>query len=144
MGHITEDLADTAVAMVEKRQKKLQGLQKEVGPPEEQDLEDAQVVFVSWGSSRNAVSEAVSILRQDGLKAGMIHFTDLWPLPTYSFPDAIDYWSVEGNATAQLARLLRSEFSLSFTDHIGRYDGLPLTATYIRSQFNERSKNVSD
>lgn len=144
MGHITEDLAGTAVAMAEKRQKKLQGLQKEVGPPEEQDLEDAQVVFVSWGSSRNAVSEAVNLLRDDGLKAGMIHFTDLWPLPSYSFSEAIDYWSVEGNATGQFGRLLRSEFGLSFTDHIGRYDGLPLTATYIRSQFNERSENVSD
>lgn len=137
-GHITEDLPNTALAMAEKRRRKYQSLQGEIHPPEETNLDDAEIVFVSWGSSRNAVSEAVDSLRQDGTRVGMIHFTDLWPLPPYSFSEEKSYWSVEGNASGQLARLLRSEYGLSFDRHLGRYDGLPLTATYIRSYFNER------
>ncbi len=137
-GHITEDLPDTALAMAEKRRRKHQALQGETRPPEETNLDDAETVFVSWGSSRNAVLEAVHSLRQDGTQVGMIHFTDLWPLPAYSFSKDKSYWSVEGNAGGQLARLLRSAYGLSFDRHLGRYDGLPLTATYIRSYFDER------
>lgn len=137
-GHITEDLPNTALAMAEKRRRKYQSLQREIRPPEETNLDDAETVLVSWGSSRNAVLEAVNSLRRDGTQVGMIHFTDLWPLPAYSFSEEKSYWSVEGNANGQLARLLRSEYGLSFDRHLGRYDGLPLTATYIRSYFNER------
>jgi 2-oxoglutarate ferredoxin oxidoreductase subunit alpha len=136
-GHITEDLAGTAVAMVQKRQLKLKGLQKEVKPPEAFALDKADVVLMGWGSSRQAILEALSLLKQDGVKAGMIHFTELWPLPDFTFPQGKNYWSVESNATAQLARLLRSEYGLAFEGTIGRYDGLPLTGQYIRSRFND-------
>lgn len=136
-GHITEDLAGTAVAMVQKRQAKLKGLQKEVKPPEAVALDKADVVLMGWGSSRHAILEALGLLKQDGVKAGMIHFTELWPLPDFVFPQEKNYWSVESNATAQLARLLRSEYGLDFEGTIARYDGLPLTGQYIRSRFND-------
>ncbi len=136
-GHITEDLAGTAVAMVQKRQVKLKGLQKEVKPPEAVALDKADVVLMGWGSSRQAILEALSLLKQDGVKAGMIHFTELWPLPDFAFPQGKNYWSVESNATAQMARLLRSEYGLAFEGTIARYDGLPLTGQYIRSRFHD-------
>ncbi len=139
LGHITEDLQDTALPMAEKRLAKLKGLRREVNPPEESGLQDADVVFVGWGSSRVAILEAIELLSGDGVNAGMIHFTEVWPLPDYRFPDGKAYWSVEGNATAQLARLLRSEYDVSFEGHIGRIDGLPLTADYIRRRFHDRN-----
>jgi len=136
-GHITEDLAGIAVAMGQKRQAKLKGLQKEVKPPEAVALDKADVVLMGWGSSRQAILEALSLLKQDGVKAGMIHFTELWPLPDFTFPQGKNYWSVESNATAQLARLVRSEYGLAFEGTIARYDGLPLTGQYIRSRFHD-------
>ena len=139
LGHITEDLQDTALPMAEKRLAKLKGLRREVNPPEESGLQEADVVFVGWGSSRVAILEALELLSGDGVNAGMIHFTEVWPLPDYRFPDGKAYWSVEGNATAQLARLLRSEYDVSFEGHIGRIDGLPLTADYIRRTFHDRN-----
>lgn len=86
--------------------------------------------------------EALHLLQHDGVKAGMIHFTELWPLSAYSFPDGKEYWSVESNATGQLSRLLRSEYGLTFQHHIRRYDGLPLTATYIKSYFNDHRERL--
>ena len=141
-GHITEDLTRTALPMLEKRLAKLQGLRKEMNPPEERSLDEADVALVGWGSSRQAVLEALRLLEQDGVKAGMIHFTELWPLPAYSFADGKEYWSVETNATGQLSRLLRSEYGLNFQHHIRRYDGLPLTANYIRSYFNDHRERL--
>ena len=133
-GHITEDLAGMAVPMAEKRMAKFQNLKNQVASPEEVDLKDAEIVLVGWGSSRGAVLEAKSRLEKDGAKAGMIHFTELWPLPSYRFVPGKRYFTVEGNATGQLARLLRSEYDVEFEGHVGRIDGLPLTAEYIRSR----------
>ena len=136
-GHITEDLAKTVVANVEKRITKLNNLKKEVKPPEATLLEGADEVLVGWGSSREALQEGCDLLREAGVKVGALHFTELWPLPDYAFPGGKRYWTVESNATGQLARLLRSEYGLSFAGSITRVDGLPLTGDYIRRCFHD-------
>ncbi len=136
-GHITEDLASTVISLVEKRLAKLNGLKKEVSPPEQAYENDADTVLVGWGSSRGAILEGLRLLKKDGKEVGMIHFTELWPLPDFDFPEGKNYITVESNFTGQLARLLRSEYGVSFQGTIGRYDGLPLTGEYIRSRFNE-------
>jgi 2-oxoglutarate/2-oxoacid ferredoxin oxidoreductase subunit alpha len=136
-GHITEDLGSTVKAMVHKRLAKMGGLKQEIVPPEEVSVDGADTVLVGWGSSRGALLEAIHLLKQEGKKAGMIHFTELWPLPEFTFSEGKTYITVESNATGQLARLLRSEYEVSFQGAIRRYDGLPLTGEYIRSYFNE-------
>ncbi len=136
-GHITEDLFKTVPAMVGKRLTKMQSLTNEIALPEEIQTEDAEVVLVGWGSSRAAILEGMHLLRKDGVKAGMVHFTELWPLPDYRFPENASLLTVENNATGQLSRLLRSEFNLSFEGSLCRYDGLPLSAEYIRRQFHD-------
>jgi len=134
-GHITEDLGKTVKAMVQKRLAKIVGLKGEISPPEEISVDDANTVLVGWGSSRGALLEGLSLLKQEGRNAGMIHFTELWPLPEFTFPEGKTYITVESNATGQLARLLRSEYGVPFKGAISRYDGLPLTGEYIRSRF---------
>jgi len=136
-GHITEDLGSTVKAMVRKRLAKINGLKQEISPPEEISVDDADTVLLGWGSSRGALLEARSLLEADGKKTGIIHFTELWPLPEYTFPEHKTYITVESNATGQLARLLRSEYGLTFQGSINRYDGLPVTGEYIRSSFND-------
>jgi len=135
-GHITEDLFGTAQVMMEKRLAKYRGLKAEMAPPEEIGVDQADTVMVGWGSSRQAIMEALEDFKADGVKVGMIHFAELWPLPEYNFPQGKRYWSVENNATSQLARLLRSEYGLTFSGTINRYDGLPLTGNYVRRCFN--------
>jgi 2-oxoglutarate ferredoxin oxidoreductase subunit alpha len=79
----------------------------------------------------------MELLRAGGLATGLIHFTELWPLPVFQFPKNKRYWSVEGNATGQLARLLRSEYGLEFSGEINRSDGLPLTGEFLRRCFHD-------
>ncbi|MFP3870025.1 MAG: 2-oxoacid:acceptor oxidoreductase subunit alpha [Syntrophobacteria bacterium] len=143
-GHITEDLAETAVRMVRKRLAKLEGLKGEISPPEAVATDGADTVFIGWGSSRQAILEGIDLLQRDGVHAGMIHFTELWPLPEYPFPDEKKYWIVESNATGQFARLLRSEYGLLHKGSIHRYDGLPMTGEYIRRVFNEQRRGIHE
>ncbi len=136
-GHITEDLSGTVIAMVEKRLAKFQSLKAAINLPEEIDADGSDNILVGWGSSRQALMDGIELLDQDGIRAGMIHFTELWPLPQYQFPERKKYWVVENNATGQLAKLLRSEYGITFAGAINRYDGLPLTGSYVRRSFNE-------
>jgi len=133
-GHITEDLPETVQSMVEKRLAKFRKLRSEVRPPEEFCSDDMDLILVGWGSSRAAILEGIRLLEEKNVRAGMIHFTEVWPLPEYHFPEGPSLWTVESNATGQLARLLRSEFGVSFEKTISRYDGLPLTGEYIARQ----------
>ncbi|MFO7557152.1 MAG: 2-oxoacid:acceptor oxidoreductase subunit alpha [Desulfobacterales bacterium] len=135
-GHITEDLAGTAKAMMEKRMAKFSRLKEEIKPPEETGLAESKTILIGWGSSRGAILEALDLLKADGKNVGMIHFTELWPLPDYEFPEENDYWTVESNLSGQLARLLRSEYKLEIKGTLSRYDGLPLTGEYIRRNLN--------
>ncbi|MDZ7695369.1 MAG: 2-oxoacid:acceptor oxidoreductase subunit alpha [Deltaproteobacteria bacterium] len=139
-GHITEDLKEIAPAMAEKRRAKTEALKAAVAPPETDQIDTAEVVLVGWGSCRGAMREAIDLLRDDGIKVGMIHFTELWPLPQMDWPPDRSYWTVEANATGQLARLLRSEYPISFEGHVLKYNGLPLTAEEIRRQIHDRSQ----
>lgn len=138
-GHITEDLAKTAPAMARKRMTKGKGLRNSVRPPEEISIDEADIVLVGWGSTREAILEAIGLLKEEGIKAGSIHFTELWPLPEYELPKGKTYWAVEGNAYGQLSRLLKSEYEINFRGLISRYDGLPMTGHYIRRNYHEQN-----
>ena len=130
-GHITEDLAAMRPAMVEKHLEKGRRLREEMAAPSRNRTEDADLVLIGWGSTKGAIDEAVDRARAAGHKLGALHFTEVWPLPELTFPEGTRYWTVEGNATGQLARLLRAEYGLDVEERIGRYDGLPLDADTI-------------
>jgi len=138
-GHITEDLAHTRPVMVEKRLAKLRGLREDIALPEALRVDEAEAVLVGWGSTRGAIVEAVEDLRKEGKHVGMLHFTEVWPLPDYTFPAGKRYIAVEGNATGQFARLLRAEYGLNIEEWVNRYDGLPISAKDIRRGLDGRT-----
>ncbi|MFC2105224.1 2-oxoacid:acceptor oxidoreductase subunit alpha, partial [Candidatus Bipolaricaulota bacterium] len=130
-GHITEDLETLRPAMVEKRLEKARRLKREMAMPDAYRTEDAEIVLISWGSTRGAVREAVDLLRDRDWEVGSLHFTDVWPLPQLTLPDHVVYWTVEGNATGQFAQLLQAEWGIPITGKIERYDGMPIDAVSI-------------
>jgi len=130
-GHITEDLARVRPAAVKKRLEKARRLRREIRPPAFDRTEDATLILVGWGSTRTAISEAIDRLRADGRAVGSIHFAELWPLPELDPPRRAEYWTIEGNATGQLASLLRGELGWPIAGTIGRSDGLPIDARFV-------------
>ncbi|MDY6880392.1 MAG: 2-oxoacid:acceptor oxidoreductase subunit alpha [Thermodesulfobacteriota bacterium] len=133
-GHITEDLT-IRKRMVDKRLRKQDGLIHEVLPPDVQGDKRPDLMLVSWGSTRGAVEEVASHLRSEGERIKTLHFSQLWPLVPDKvldhFESARDVVCVEGNATGQMARLIRRETGFHIEKRVLRYDGLPITPEYI-------------
>jgi 2-oxoglutarate ferredoxin oxidoreductase subunit alpha len=131
-GHLTEDLS-LRPTMVEKRLRKQRGM--EVMPPEFQGDDDTSALLVSWGSSKGSVAEAAERLRADGKKVGTLHFSQVWPLAPEQFMKHLEaagtVVAVEGNATGQLAQLIRRETGFLIEKRVSRYDGLAITPEYI-------------
>jgi 2-oxoglutarate/2-oxoacid ferredoxin oxidoreductase subunit alpha len=133
-GHLTEDLA-VRVRMVDKRRSKMEAIMREVLAPEWIGPEYADLVLVTWGSTRGAATEAARELTRSGQSAAVLHFDQVWPLAPERWLDGLKRArravAVEGNAQGQLARLIRRETGFEVAGAVHRYDGLPFTAEYI-------------
>lgn len=138
-GHITEDLEGMAVPMTEKRIRKIEEIRREINPPEKFLLDDAEEIFIGWGSTKHSIFEAVEMLRNDGKKVGALHFTEIWPFPKISledyFPSGASLTVIEQNVTGQFCDLLRRELPRIELKKMLFYDGLPVTAKDIRRRF---------
>jgi 2-oxoglutarate ferredoxin oxidoreductase subunit alpha len=133
-GHITEDLSVRRL-MVEKRFKKGEGIRAEVIPPEFEGQNSPDLLMISWGSSKGAVCQSALRMRSNGEKVSTLHFSQVWPLVPEQFmghlQDAGRVISIEGNATGQLAGLIRRETGFEIREQVLRYDGLPFTPESI-------------
>lgn len=130
-GHITEDLAEVRPSMVGKRLAKLSSLRQEMAAPIAYRVDGVDTVLVGWGSTEGAIREATDQLRDSGLLVGQLHFTELWPLPAFSWPHGCRIVVVEGNATSQFGWLLHAETGASIARTVSRSDGLPIEAADI-------------
>jgi 2-oxoglutarate ferredoxin oxidoreductase subunit alpha len=139
-GHLIED-AETRVGMMEKRLRKAEGLRREIAPPRVYGATDAEVTLIGWGSTYGAIKEAVDLATADSLKVNMVHFNEVWPFPAEGASAALRgarrIITVENNATAQLAHLLRAETGYQATGKILKYDGRPFSPSYILSRLKQ-------
>ncbi|HIE28271.1 TPA: hypothetical protein EYP66_13385 [Candidatus Poribacteria bacterium] len=133
-GHITED-AQIRTKMVLKRLRKLEGTKAEIKPPTTYGPENAEVMFVGWGTTYGSIREAVDILNGDGMNVSMMHLSEIWPFPAEAVSDILKkaqkIFAVEGNATAQLAHLIRAETGVEISGKILKFDGRPFSPGYI-------------
>ena len=89
--------------MVDKRARKLEGLQKELLSRYIPGAEKPEVLLVGFGTTQNAVAEAVGLLNSQGVSIGALSFGDIYPLPQKSlhtyWQQAKAVYTVEQNAT---------------------------------------------
>jgi 2-oxoglutarate ferredoxin oxidoreductase subunit alpha len=142
-GHITES-AEVRIEQHDKRLKKEEGLRKEVIAPVLTGPEEADVLLVSWGSSKGAVAEAAERLAGQGKEVATCHFSQVWPLKPGQFiprfEEAHKVVMVEMNASGQLARLIRRETGFKVHQLISRYDGRPFTPGYILNELAKEAR----
>jgi 2-oxoglutarate ferredoxin oxidoreductase subunit alpha len=124
-----------------KRLRKLDGLRDEIQRPRIYGPQKAEIALIGWGSTYGALKEAVDILRGKGLDVNLLHLNELWPFPAKAVTDALDgvrkSFVVENNATGQLARLIRAETGKKVRGSILKFDGRPLTPTFIVSELKK-------
>lgn len=144
-GNITEDQT-LRVDMVNKRMRKLEGLQREMTPPEYYGSPNPDYVLVGWGSTKNLLEEAVDVLDEEEYQVGLVQFSDLYPLPEHPLEDmmnkGIQLIAAENNATAQLAQYLKQQAGIHINEFILRYDGRPLTWEEVVSEVKTISSST--
>ncbi len=140
--HITED-SDVRVAMVQKRARKTLSLGDEFNL----DIygeESGDTVF-TWGSTGDAVREAVISLKDQGINIKHIQMTQLWPFPAKQVEEAVKgssrIFTIEGNSTGQLASIIKTETSIKEIDFAGKYDGRPFIVNELEIQLKKVVKS---
>src|SRR5687768_3859903 len=129
-------------AMMEKRQRKVAGIEASVKPPKLAGPAAAEVTLVGWGSTDGVIKEAVEILNAEGVSANHLQIRWLVPLHGDAIVDTLKSSKrtiiVENNFSGQFARYLRSETSFVPDGHIRKYDGEPFMPHHIVAAVKEQ------
>lgn len=139
-GHICEDAA-TRIEQMDKRMRKLETARSEMSAPVEYGPREADLTFVTWGSTVGPLRSAVELLQEEGKSARIVQIMDIWPLPVKKVEQSLvgvkRLIAVEQNYSGQLATLLRAWTDIRPDALINRYDGRPMTPEYILRRLRE-------
>ncbi len=129
-------------AMMEKRQRKIVGIEAAVPTPELIGPPDADVTLVGWGSTKGVIREAIELLGEEGISANHMQIRWLVPLHGAAIVNILSKSRrtiiVENNYSGQFARYLRSETSFVADGHIRKYDGEPFMPHHIVEAVKEQ------
>ncbi|MFP3278540.1 MAG: 2-oxoacid:acceptor oxidoreductase subunit alpha [Candidatus Micrarchaeota archaeon] len=96
--------------------------------------ENADIFIVTFGSSTESSIEAISLLKERGINAGLIAFSYLYPMKSEEVKKLLSgkrLVDVECNATGQLAKLIAMNTGIIIKDKVLRYDGEAITSKEI-------------
>lgn len=136
-GRITEDM-EMRRKMVEKRLNRFSLLEGSIEPPLCIGPADASTVLLGWGSTFGVIKEALERLDNPGLL--YIHHSQPYPLHEVSkghIKRAKKRIVIEGNATGQFARLVRSETGALVEEKILKYNGLQFSVEEVEERLRE-------
>lgn len=127
-GHVT-DASDKRQAMVAKRLRKYQTVSAAATAPIVKEVEGADTLLVTWGTTKGAVMSAADMMNAQGKKVSVATFPWLYPFPSEAalalFSKYTRVIDVEQNSTGQLARLIRSESGYEIKEKLLKSDGRP-------------------
>ena len=102
----------------------------------------ADITFVSFGSTKQAVLAAVKNLSQSGLDVNFLHFFRPWPFPREAkevLQRAKKIVDVENNSTGQLAKLIKMETGIEVDQKILKDDGRPFFEGEIKEKLKTKN-----
>jgi 2-oxoglutarate ferredoxin oxidoreductase subunit alpha len=139
-GHMIEDAA-TRNMQVQKRLRKLNGLRREIAEPMLKTSPGAGATLIGWGSTYGAIKEAAAILMEDGQQVNTLHISEIWPFPSEKVAAVLGNSGknivIEGNATGQMAGLIRRETGIKVDASILKFDGRPFSPVEIVNRLRE-------
>ncbi|MCQ2219540.1 MAG: 3-methyl-2-oxobutanoate dehydrogenase subunit VorB [Paludibacteraceae bacterium] len=126
-------------AMMEERNNNLQRKYKTIEENEvryeEFMCEDAEYLFVAFGSSARICQKAVELAREQGIKVGLLRPITLWPFPTKIIAKYADQvkamLSVELNAGQMVEDIRLAVNGKVKVEHFGRLGGIVYTPNEI-------------
>ncbi len=136
-GYTTEDAA-MRVAQVDKRLKKVQAILQKAIKPIVFGEDGADVTFVSFGSLKGVIREAIEMFTKSGKKVKHIHFAWVYPMPGdigVMLAKEKRLICVEQNATGQLASVIREQTGFEIKEKWLKYDGRQWTSEEIINNY---------
>lgn len=141
-GHITES-AETRRAMVRKRLGKAADISLGLARPDCRPADRAKTVVLCFGSTCGVAREAVENLNHKGASISLMHLNEIMPFPREAVLARLAKTqrivTIEGNATAQLARLVTTETRLRIADSILKYDGRPFCLEEVERELEKQA-----
>jgi len=139
-GLICED-AEVRIQQNGKRMQKLETARAEMRAPVRYGPSEADITFLTWGSTVGPLRMAVDLLNGQGQSANLVQVVDIWPLPVDKVNAALKgakrLIAVEQNYTGQLATLIRAYTDVKVDASINRYDGRPMSPEYVLARLKE-------
>lgn len=136
-GYTTED-ANVRTAQVDKRLKKARSIQQKAFAPVVYGSDTADVTFVSFGSLKGVIREAVAAITKSGKKVKHIHFAWVYPMPRdigTMLAKEKRLVCIEQNATGQLASVIKEATGIAIKDIWLKYDGRQWTSDEIIKKY---------
>jgi len=137
LGHITEDPVLRNL-MMEKRFKKLELADREIPESDKVNFfgdRTADVMVVSWGSTKGAILDAMDVLEKERVRLGFLQIRLINPFPVEpvmrTLARAKSIVNVEMNFAAQMAGLIREKTGIEPTHHVLKYNGRPMSSTEL-------------
>jgi 2-oxoglutarate ferredoxin oxidoreductase subunit alpha len=126
-GTVTED-AQEVKAIYDKRMRKLETIKDALPEPEIFGTEkDADISVIGWGSTKNAMLDAIENLEKEGIKVNYLHYEYMWPLKTEKakkfFEENKNVCLIEGNYNAQLGTMIEDKTGHQFKNKFLKYNG---------------------
>ncbi len=137
-GFLTEDLDTTRVKMVEKRLKKLEEVKKNVIPPDLIGSEDYETLVIGWGSTCNAITEALTSI--DDKNISFLHYKQVYPLHEKTkeyLEKAKKLIIVENNVTSQFGKLIKLYTGLEIENKILKFTGMPFSVEELTEKIKQ-------
>jgi len=132
-GHICEN-PDNRIKMMDKRQAKLDLAAKEI--PLDQKVtvygpQKADITFVTWGSTKGPVMDALEELKSAGITANCLQIILAMPFPTEFVEQflrkAKKKIGIEMNFDGQMMNLIRERTGIAMDHKILKWNGRPIT-----------------
>jgi 2-oxoglutarate ferredoxin oxidoreductase subunit alpha len=109
-------------------QKKYKEIEENEVILEEVSLEDAEYVFMAYGTSARICHKALQIARKEGIKVGLLRPITLWPFPEKKVKELASkvkgFLSVEMSAGQMIEDIRLAVEGKTKVAHFGRYGGV--------------------
>jgi len=128
------------IVMMEKRMRKMETALKNMPEPKVEGPANADLTFITWGSTYYVVRDAIHRLEKEGVKVNHLNIKYIWPFKADAIAKIIKSakktFIVEANYTGQMEKFIRQETGLSIAHHLRKYDGEP----FGPDQVHEKTK----
>lgn len=130
--------------MVQKRERKLPHLLKDLPKPKTYGPKDAEITLIAWGSHLLPCLDAIERLKKEKITVNLIHFNVVFPIDEKEvnklFSKCKKTIMVENNSTAQFAGVLRENTGFVPDFYLLRFDGRPFFPENIVEKVKELMK----